>query len=61
MCCIVSRIICEHPEINITSFYDAPLMSKFEPIAKKHNLEKVWLFGSRAREDAKPDSDYDFM
>ena len=31
------------------------------PIAKKHGVEKVWLFGSRARGDANPDSDYDFL
>jgi predicted nucleotidyltransferase len=31
------------------------------PIAQKHGVEKVWLFGSRARGDAKPDSDYDFL
>ena len=27
------------------------------PIAQKHGVEKVWLFGSRARGDAQPDSD----
>lgn len=31
------------------------------PIAAKHGVEKVWLFGSRARGDAKPNSDYDFL
>ena len=31
------------------------------PIAQKHGVEKVWLFGSRARGDARPDSDYDFL
>ena len=31
------------------------------PIAQKHGVEKVWLFGSRASGDAKPDSDYDFL
>ena len=31
------------------------------PIAKNHGVEKVWLFGSRARGDANPDSDYDFL
>lgn len=31
------------------------------PIAQKHGIEKVWLFGSRARGDARPDSDYDFL
>ena len=31
------------------------------PIARKHGVEKVWLFGSRARGDASEDSDYDFL
>ena len=31
------------------------------PIAQKHGVEKVWLFGSRARGDATDDSDYDFL
>ena len=31
------------------------------PIAEKYGLEAVYLFGSQARGDAKPDSDYDFF
>ena len=31
------------------------------PIAQKYELEKMYLFGSRARGDNRPDSDYDFM
>lgn len=31
------------------------------PIAQKHELENMYLFGSRARGDNRPDSDYDFM
>ena len=31
------------------------------PIAQRHGVEKVWLFGSRARGDESPDSDYDFL
>lgn len=30
------------------------------PIADKYGLEAVYLFGSQARGDTKPDSDYDF-
>lgn len=30
------------------------------PIADKYGLEAVYLFGSQARGDVKPDSDYDF-
>ena len=31
------------------------------PIAAKYGVEKVWLFGSRARGEARPDSNYDFL
>lgn len=31
------------------------------PIAQKHGVEKVSLFGSRARGDNRADSDYDFV
>ena len=31
------------------------------PIAPKHGVKKVWLFGSRARGDAKRDRDYEFV
>lgn len=31
------------------------------PIAKKYDVERVWLFGSRARGDAGFKSDYDFI
>jgi len=30
------------------------------PIAIKHGVERIYLFGSRAREDHDEDSDYDF-
>ena len=30
------------------------------PIARKHGVERMYLFGSRARGDNKEDSDYDF-
>lgn len=30
------------------------------PIAEKHGVAKVYLFGSRARGDSNPGSDYDF-
>ncbi len=30
------------------------------PIAARHKIVRVWLFGSRARGDHGPDSDYDF-
>ncbi|MBQ7569540.1 MAG: nucleotidyltransferase domain-containing protein, partial [Synergistaceae bacterium] len=31
------------------------------PIAEKRGVDKVYLFGSRARGDNRPDSDYDFI
>lgn len=31
------------------------------PIAREHRIEKVSLFGSRARGDNRKDSDYDFV
>jgi len=30
------------------------------PIASRYNIKRMWLFGSRARGDNKPSSDYDF-
>ena len=30
------------------------------PIAAKHGVARMYLFGSRAREDSREDSDYDF-
>lgn len=36
------------------------LQKQILPIVKKHRLASVYLFGSRARGDAKQDSDYDF-
>ena len=31
------------------------------PIARRHGVERVYLFGSRARGDERADSDYDFL
>ena len=31
-----------------------------EPIAESYGMKQVYLFGSRARGDNRPDSDYDF-
>lgn len=30
------------------------------PIAERHGVRRIWLFGSRARGDHRRDSDYDF-
>ncbi|MDR0779038.1 MAG: nucleotidyltransferase domain-containing protein [Methanomassiliicoccaceae archaeon] len=30
------------------------------PIARKHGMLRIWIFGSRARGDNQDDSDYDF-
>lgn len=32
-----------------------------KPIAERYGVERVYLFGSRARGDFRPDSDYDFL
>jgi uncharacterized protein len=31
------------------------------PVAEEYGMKKVFLFGSRARGDCRPDSDYDFL
>ena len=31
------------------------------PIAQRHGIKRAYLFGSRARGDNRPDSDYDFL
>lgn len=36
------------------------LKKKIEPVAVKYALDKVYLFGSRARGDENEDSDFDF-
>jgi len=37
------------------------LKNKIFPVANKYGLDKVYLFGSRARGDNRIDSDYDFF
>ena len=37
------------------------IKEKVAPIAKKYNIEKVWLFGSYARGEANEDSDVDLL
>ena len=37
------------------------IADKVRPIAQKYGVEKVSLFGSRARNDASEASDYDFV
>ena len=32
-----------------------------QPIARRHGVKRVYLFGSRARGDDRSDSDYDFL
>lgn len=32
-----------------------------KPIAQKYGIDKIYLFGSYAREEATPDSDLDFL
>ena len=37
------------------------LIRVVSPIAASYGVEKLYLFGSRARGDERPDSDYDFL
>ena len=37
------------------------IREKVTPIARRHGVKRVYLFGSRARGDNRPDSDYDFL
>ncbi len=37
------------------------LSAAVSPIAASYGVDKLYLFGSRARGDARPDSDYDFL
>ena len=37
------------------------LAAAVSPIAATYGVERLYLFGSRARGEARPDSDYDFM
>ena len=37
------------------------IQNTVRPIAEKYGLERVYLFGSRARGNERPDSDYDFL
>ena len=46
----------EHKEMDIPALREA-----VKPVAERHGVERVYLFGSRARGDNRPDSDYDFM
>ena len=32
-----------------------------QPVAKKYGIKAIWLFGSRARGDNRPDSDVDLL
>ena len=37
------------------------LRDTIAPLAARYGVERVYLFGSRARGDNQPDSDYDFL
>ncbi|MDR0309457.1 MAG: nucleotidyltransferase domain-containing protein, partial [Candidatus Methanoplasma sp.] len=37
------------------------IRSIVEPIASRYGIEKMYLFGSRARGDNDPNSDFDFF
>lgn len=37
------------------------LQAVVAPLASQYGVERMYLFGSRARGDHRPDSDYDFL
>ena len=37
------------------------LQTTVAPLASRYGVERMYLFGSRARGDHRPDSDYDFL
>ncbi len=37
------------------------LRATVAPLAEQYGVERMYLFGSRARGDHRPDSDYDFL
>lgn len=37
------------------------IRQRVRPIAERHGVARMYLFGSRARGDNRPDSDYDFL
>ena len=45
---------------NISALTVEELSRIVAPIAVHYNIRRVFLFGSRARDDYRPDSDYDF-
>lgn len=38
-----------------------PCWRKYPPVGRPDRPDRIYLFGSAARGDAAPDSDYDFM
>lgn len=46
----------DHTELDVNAIQDV-----IRPIAEQHGVQRVWLFGSRARGDSRPESDYDFL
>ena len=39
----------------------AAIRKLISPVAERYGVERVYLFGSRARGTERPDSDYDFL
>ena len=63
----IRKVIMEYVQAELSSdkynktFDLEELKQIVAPIADKYGLEAVYLFGSQARGDAKPNSDYDFF
>jgi len=41
--------------------FSEDIRSKITELCKRHRIREISLFGSRARGDDRPDSDYDFL
>src|SRR5262245_28165558 len=48
-------------DARVSSFDLRPLQTLLTRIEEKYHPEQVWLFGSRARRDAEPESDWDLF
>lgn len=59
---LVNDLVAEAKKAGETKIYTIDeIKQKVAPIAKKYNIEKVWLFGSYARGEADENSDIDLL
>ena len=60
MAIAITNQIIEHPE-QLSATMPAHVMAMVQRLVETFDPERVYLFGSQARGDNRPDSDYDFM